>query len=699
VLAALVSGTFKVCHFKHQRPVRKATSIQKANEYAADARCLTATNSIYEETPDTMCGIFGAANLNAGGQPNEELLTRMGNVIVHRGPNDHGHYVGRGMAFGMRRLSIIDVAGGHQPIPNEDKSVWVICNGEIYNFKELRKGLEERGHVFSCDSDTEIIAHLYEEEGVNLFKRLRGMFGVAIWDVKRSRLILARDRLGKKPLYVCREQNRILFASEMKSILEVYGGSRTLNPKALREYLALGYVPAPLTLLEGIEKVLPGHYWVIENGKVQDREYWDVPTATVDNSSEEECVEKIREKLLESVRIRLISDVPLGAFLSGGIDSSAIVAAMARLNSGQPVKTYSIGFEGQDSFYNELPYARIVAKAFGTDHHEIIVRPEIAKLLPSLIWHLDEPIADSAFVTTYLVAKMARETVTVILSGVGGDELFGGYRRYLGNQFASYYNWLPKTVRSSWLPKMLSHLPQDRHSNFKNYVRYADAFVKSAAQDSASRYMSYVTLFSSDNQRALLSDSLAKTVNGNGCASKIMKHYFEAPGLSGLNQLIYADLKTSLADDLLALTDKMTMAASIECRAPFVDQELVEMAAAMPESFKIRGFTMKYLLKKAVKPWLPAEIINRKKRGFGAPMGSWIRRDLEPLMDNLLSENQIRKRQLFNWPVVQEMIARHKTQKADYSDQLLGLINLELWCRIFLDKTDHNDVPSMMAAG
>lgn len=648
-----------------------------------------------------MCGIYGAVELKEGRQPNEELLTRMGNVMVHRGPNDHGHYVGRGMAFGMRRLSIIDLAGGHQPIPNEDKTVWVICNGEIYNFKEIRKGLEARGHVFSCDSDTEVIAHLYEEEGTNLFKRLRGMFGIAIWDSKRSRLILARDRLGKKPLYVARERDRILFASEMKAILEVSSLSRDLNPKALREYLALGYVPAPLTLIEGIEKVLPGHYWVIENGRVQEQEYWDVPTAAVDNSSEEECVEKIREKLMESVRIRMISDVPLGAFLSGGIDSSAIVAAMARL-SDQPVKTYSIGFEGPDSFYNELPYARVVAKEFGTDHHEIIVRPEIGKLLPSLIWHLDEPIADSAFVTTYLVAKMARETVTVILSGVGGDELFGGYRRYLGNQFASYYNLLPRPIRTSLLPRVLSHLPQDRHSNLKNYVRYADAFVKSAALDPAARYMSYVTLFESDVQRGLLSDSMAKRLNGNGngCASKIMKHYFDAqPGLSGLNQLIYADLKTSLADDLLALTDKMTMAASIECRAPFIDQELVEMAAAMPESFKIRGFNMKYLLKKAVKPWLPAEILNRKKRGFGAPMGSWIRRDLGSLVDNLLSENQIKKRQLFNWPVVQEMIAKHKTQKADYTDQMLALINLEMWCRIYLDKTDHNDLPSMMAAG
>jgi asparagine synthase (glutamine-hydrolysing) len=645
-----------------------------------------------------MCGIYGVIELNTSRQPSEALLDKMGRAMVHRGPNDHGHYCGKGMVFGMRRLSIIDLAGGHQPIPNEDKTVWVICNGEIYNFKELRRGLESRGHVFGCDSDTEVIAHLYEEEGVELFKRLRGMFGIAIWDTKNSRLVLGRDRLGKKPLYICREPSRILFASEMKSILGVTQASRRLNVQALQEYLALGYVPAPLTLLEGIEKLLPGHYMVVENGRVQDQQYWDVPTGSVESASEEEWIERVRDKLMEAVRIRLISDVPLGAFLSGGIDSSAIVAAMAR--SGiRGVKTYSIGFEGPDIFYNELPYARIVAKAYETDHHEIIVRPEIGKLLPNLIWHLDEPVADSAFITTYLVAKMASETVTVILSGVGGDELFGGYRRYLGNSLARYYNLLPATLRNHWLPGMFARLPQDRHSNLKNYIRYADAFVKSAGASPATRYMSYVTLFSSELQHGLLRNGYSKNgENGNGCASPILKRYFdENPSIGGLSQLIYADLKTSLADDLLALTDRMTMAASIECRAPFVDQELVEMASSMPDNLKIRGLTMKYVLKKALKPWLPSEILHRKKRGFGAPMGSWIRNDLQPLVDNLLSKEQIERRGLFNSNVVQEMIAKHKAEKNDYTDHLLALINLELWCRIFLDGTDPRDLTAITA--
>jgi asparagine synthase (glutamine-hydrolysing) len=622
----------------------------------------------------------------------------MGQVTIHRGPDDYGHYCADGIALGMRRLSIIDLEGGHQPIANEDRTVWAVCNGEIYNFKELRAELEARGHVFRCSSDTEVIVHLYEEEGLDLFRRLRGMFAIALWDAARSRLVLARDRLGKKPLYVCREPHRVLFASEIKSILEVSQIPRAMNAQALREYLALGYVPAPLTLFERIEKLLPGHYMVVEKGQVREQQYWDVPAGPIEIRSEDEWVERVREKLLESIRVRMVSDVPLGAFLSGGIDSSAIVAAMANMTD-RPVKTYSIGFEGADRFYNELPYARIVADAFATDHHEIIVRPDIGQLLPKLIWHLDEPIADSAFVTTYLVSRLASESVTVILSGVGGDELFGGYRRYLGNHLARYYNWLPGVFRQKWLPSLLGALPQDRHSSLKNYVRYADAFVKSAEANPAMRYMSYVTLFSSDHQKALLSGGFANDLpKGNGFASGIMQQYFEGHAeFTGLNQLIYADLKTSLPDDLLALTDKMTMAASIECRAPFVDHELVELAASVPESFKVRGFTMKYLLKKVVKPWLPAEILNRKKRGFGAPMGSWIRNDLGPLVNNLLSEDQVRKRGLFNSAFVREIVAKHNAQKSDYSDHLLALINLELWCRIFFDGQDHNDVTETMS--
>ena len=643
-----------------------------------------------------MCGIFGLVNLKPGGDLPRSLMERMGHVITHRGPDDDGFYYGRGVALGMRRLSIIDVAGGHQPISNEDASVWIVLNGEIYNFQELRDRLEKSGHIFRTKSDTEVIVHLYEQDGADFVKKLRGMFALALWDEKRERLILARDRLGEKPLYIRREPHRLLFASEVKAILEDANVPRRVDMRALREYLALGYVPAPSSIFEGIEKLLPGHMLLIEKGQIRDEEYWDVRFDQTDNSSKQEWIERIREKLQETIRSQMVSDVPLGAFLSGGIDSSAIVAAMSHA-SDRPVKTYSIGFEGEDSFYNELPYARIVANAFHTEHHEIIVKPQVAQLLPKLIWHLDEPIADSAFVTTYLVSRMARESVTVILSGVGGDELFGGYRRYLGDGLRRYYGKLPGVIRNKLLPGLLARLPQDRHSGWKNNIRYASAFVNSAGQDIAERYSSYVTAFSPEMRARLLRES--PSANGDDAASDVLLSYFaKARGWDTLDQIIYVDLKTSLADDLLSLTDRMSMAASLECRAPLVDYELVEMTSRMPANLKVRGLTMKYLLKKALEPWLPREILHRKKRGFGAPMGAWLRRDLETLLTDTLNEGQVRRRGFFDPAIVNEIIAAHRAQTSDHTDHLLALINLELWCRIYLDGNDWRAAPEHFAA-
>jgi asparagine synthase (glutamine-hydrolysing) len=646
-----------------------------------------------------MCGICGLLDVRQTETSKRACLERMCQIMVHRGPDDEGHYVAKEVALGMRRLSIIDVAHGHQPIGNEDETVWIVLNGEIYNFQTLRDELEAKGHRFRTRTDTEVIVHLYEEEGLDFVKRLRGMFAVALWDVPRSRLVLARDCIGKKPLYVRREPGRLLFASEIKSILAADDVPRRIDPQALREYLELGYVPAPRTLFEGIEKVLAGHLLVIENGTIRDREYWDPRFDQTEQRSEEEWVERVREKLLESVRIRLVSEVPLGAFLSGGIDSSSVVAAMAQF-SDRPVKTYSIGFEGEDTFYNELPYARIVADAFHTDHHEIIVRPDVAELLPRLIWHLDEPIADSAFFTTYLVSRLARESVTVILSGVGGDELFGGYRRYLGNAMWRYYALLPRAVRRNALPWLLSRLPQDRHSGWKNNIRYASAFVKTAELDPVERYLSYVTIFSPGVQAHLLREPWTNgPAAGAGPVSDVMQGYFERCKTSdSLNRIMYADIKTSLTDDLLALTDKMTMAASIECRAPFVDSELVELAGQIPSGMKIRGFTMKHLLKRVVEPWLPEQILNRKKRGFGAPVGAWMRNQLQPLVEEMLSETQVKRRGLFHWPVVQEIISSHREQRSDRTDHLLALISLEAWCRIFLDGNDWRYAPETQTA-
>ncbi len=632
-----------------------------------------------------MCGIYGVMDLDQRTAPLASLLVRMGSVIEHRGPDDTGQYLGRGVGLGMRRLSIIDVAGGHQPIANEDETIWLVMNGEIYNFHELRANLERKGHRFRTHTDAEIIVHLYEDEGLDFLKFLRGMFGLGLWDAKLERLVLARDRIGEKPLYVRQEPHRLLFASELKSILQVEDVPRRLNLKALHEYLALGYVPAPLSLLEGITKLLPGHSLVVEKGHVATHKYWDVPFGQVEERREEEWIERIREKLLETVKAQLVSDVPLGAFLSGGIDSSTIVAAMARL-TGRAVKTYSIGYGGDQDYYNELPYAKIVAKAFATDHHEIIVRPDVSDLLPKLIWHLDEPIADSACLTTFLVSRLARESVTVILSGVGGDELFGGYRRYLGDSVQRWYRILPGAIRRKLLPALIRRIPQDRSSAWKDYARYAAAFTKTADADPAARYMSYVTLLSPQTQAGLLTDNARNGASATEVAAEALRRYFSGrTDPDALNRTLYVDLKTSLPDDLLALTDRMSMAASVECRAPLVDYELVELASRMPSHLKVRGISMKYLLKKAVAPWLPKEVITRKKRGFGAPVGSWLRQDLQGLVRELLSEEQVRRRGLFQWPAIERLIKAHEEQRSDHTDHIFALIALEFWCRAYLD--------------
>ncbi len=648
-----------------------------------------------------MCGIYGVLKFDRPEQPSDSILAAMGGVITHRGPDDFGQYRGRGVGLGMRRLSIIDVSGGHQPISNEDESIWIVLNGEIYNFQSLRDELESKGHSFRTRTDTEVIVHLYEQEGLEFFKRLRGMFGLAIWDAKRERLVLGRDRIGEKPLYIRREPGRLLFASELKSILQVEGVPRRLNHAALEEYLALGYVPAPLCLLDGMEKLPAGHYLVAEKGLTEIREYWNVPFGQPEKHSEEEWIEQIRAKIQETVRMQLVSDVPLGAFLSGGLDSSTIVAVMAGL-TGRPVKTYSIGYQGEHSYYNELPYASVVAKAFSTDHHEIVVQPAVSELLPKLVWHLDEPVADSACLTTYLVSKLARESVTVILSGVGGDELFGGYRRYLGNSLMRYYGFLPGPVRRKWLPALLDRIPQDRHSTWKDYARYAAAFVKSAELEPASRYMGYVTLFAPQVQHEMLQrETATESRISNLAAAALQDCFTRCTDPDSLNRVLYADLKTSLPDDLLAMTDRMSMAASIECRAPLVDYELVELMARMPSSFKVRGFTMKYLMKKAVAPWLPREILERKKRGFGAPIGAWLRKDLQPMVSELLSEDQIRRRGLFHWPAIQRLISDHAAERSDHTDHLLALVMLELWCQIILDGNEWESVrtPQIAYAG
>jgi len=636
-----------------------------------------------------MCGIYGFLQLD-GSPADPSLLGQMGRLTFHRGPDDEGVVHDGPCALGMRRLSIIDLAGGHQPLSNEDGSSWLVANGEIYNFRELRRELETKGHRFKTRSDCEVILHGYAEFGDAIVERLNGMFAFALWDRQARRLLIGRDRLGIKPLYLLRTPRRIAFASEAKALLTLPGVSSRLDPAAVHSYLQLGYVAAPLSMFEGIEKLPPASVLAVERGKVRIRRYWRIPSAVDSTVSETEWVERVRARVQESVRMQMVSDVPIGAFLSGGVDSSAVVGHMATQTS-ERIRTYAIGFAGTqaDAYYNELPHASRVATLFGTEHHEIVVKPDVVALLPRLIWHMDEPIADTAFITTYLVSEFARKDVKVILSGVGGDELFGGYRRYLGNHYRRQFERLPAWLRQG-AAAVGSRLPSDRHTPLLNMMRLARGFLESADLPFEQRYRSYVEVFPQAELEQLL------TVNGFARSDRIAEAFGLAAGDDAVNRMLAVDAETQLPDDLLLLTDKMSMATSLECRVPLLDHELVELAAAIPERVKIAGGELKHVLKKALAPLLPQDILDRKKRGFGTPMGAWLKGELAPLQANLLSESSVRARGLFEPEQVTKLVRAHESNRIDGTDRLLSLMNLEIWARIFLDGRPSADVAAEM---
>ena len=632
-----------------------------------------------------MCGIYGILRLD-GCPVDPGQLEPMGRLIVHRGPDDGGVHIEGPCAIGMRRLSIIDLSGGHQPMSSADGQVWLVCNGEIYNFRELRRELETRGHRFTSHSDSEVVLYAYIEYGDSFVDRLNGMFAFALWDARRGRLLVGRDRLGIKPLYIAELPGALAFASEAKSLLELPGIDRAIDPAAVASYLQLGYVPAPQSIFRGIRKLPPATVVTAEKGRVVERRYWRVPTQVDRSATEGEWVDRIRASIERSVRMQMVSDVPLGAFLSGGIDSSAVVAFMAKA-SAMPVKTYAIGFEGSraDAYYNELPYARRVAQLFGTEHREIVVKPDVVSLLPRLLWHMDEPVSDTAFITTFLVSEFARRDVTVILSGVGGDELFGGYRRYLGNHYQSYFARLPSWLRSG-AAAIGERLPSDRHSPVLNALRLAKGFLASTDLTFEERYGAYVQVFSPDAAERLL------RVNGAGRYDAMASAFRLAQGDDALNRMMVVDAETQLPDDLLLLTDKMSMATSLECRVPLLDHELVELAATIPEEIKIRNGRLKHAMKLALADVLPSDILDRKKRGFGTPMGAWLKSGLKPMLQRMLDAATVRERGLFDPEQVTRLIGDHEANRIDGTDQLLALMNLEVWSRIYLDRRRPEDV-------
>ncbi|HYA97921.1 MAG TPA: XrtA/PEP-CTERM system amidotransferase, partial [Methylomirabilota bacterium] len=560
-----------------------------------------------------------------------EAVHRMNQTMVHRGPDDGGVFTGPGIGLGHRRLSIIDLAGGHQPMTNEDGTVWVLLNGEIYNYAELRADLLGRGHKFVTKSDTEAIVHLYEEYGEACFARLRGMFSIALWDSRRRKLLLARDRIGKKPLFYAADGKRILFGSELKALLAGDSLNRDIDEAALSDYFSFGYIPAPKTIYRAVRKVMPGHYLVASSTGVRETPYWDLSFARVEERSEEEWGERLRHALCEATRVRLMSDVPLGAFLSGGIDSSSVVAMMSRLMK-RAVTTCSIGF--REEKYNEAPYARQVSDLFSTDHYERTVEPNALEIVDKLAWHYDEPFADSSAIPTYYVSKIARERVTVALGGDGGDENFAGYRRY---KLDYYENRLrrrvPATLRRNvfgplgrWYPA-LAWAPR---------VFRAKATFQSLSRSPLEGYFNSISCFRPDDKARLFSSDFRRRLGGYDSLNVLQHYYDRADTDDLLSKIQYVDIKTYLTDDIMTKVDRASMAVSLEVRAPMLDHKFMELAAAIPSGLKLHKGAGKYILKKALEPKLPREILYRSKQGFAIPLDQWFKGELKEMAHEII---------------------------------------------------------------
>jgi asparagine synthase (glutamine-hydrolysing) len=633
-----------------------------------------------------MCGIAGIVGPEIAGDAAsaEELIARMCGVIAHRGPDDEGHYVAGEAALGMRRLSIIDVGGGHQPISNEDGRVWIVFNGEIYNHHDLRKELIARGHGFATRSDTETIVHLYEEEGERCVERLRGMFAFAIWDSSKRSLLLARDRAGKKPLHYAQVGEALLFGSEIKSLLQYGGLAREVNPEAISDYLSFGYVPDPLTAFRGVYKLPPGHTLTFKDGRVSTRRYWDFSYRGESGPERDESyyVERLRDLLTEAVRVRLESEVPLGAFLSGGIDSSTIVALMAR-EMGRAVKTFSIGFN--ESAFDELKYARLTSERFRTDHHEFIVTPDICRIVDDIVWSHDEPFADVSSIPTYVVSKMAREHVTVVLSGDGGDELFGGYERYVVEEGRKRYERIPSFIRRRLLLSASRALPPGA---------YGKRFLGNIALEAGPRYVDNAAYFNEEAKRALLSAEMRHRLNGYNSAVAFEHLYATPASEARLDRLMYLDSKTYLPGDILVKVDRMSMAHSIETRAPLLDHQLIEFVQTIPASLKLRGMETKYILKQAVKGLIPDEIIFRPKQGFDVPIKHWFNHELRELLDDTLNDARTHARGYFDRRAVINILNDHRRGVRDQARHLWGFLMLELWHRAFIDRSPESSLPA-----
>ena len=626
-----------------------------------------------------MCGIVGLVRSD-GKAIDERLLNRMNQAIRHRGPDDDGFYVNGSVGLAMRRLAIIDLKSGKQPIHNQDRTAWIVFNGEIYNYLELREKLEKLGHTFYTNSDTEAIVHAYDQYGADCPKHLRGMFAFAIWDERTQELFLARDRVGKKPLLYAEVNGQLIFGSEFSALLLHPDISKDIQPEAIDCYLSFMCVPAPLTAYRSIRKLEPGHFLRWRKGEIKIERYWQPDFSHKLNISEEEAGERAVEILRDAVKVRLMSEVPLGAFLSGGIDSSAVVALMSQ-ESSDKVKTFSIGFEEQD--FSELHHARRIAEHVGADHHEFIVRPDAVEILPLLVEHYGEPYADSSAVPTYYVARETRQHVTVALNGDGGDESFAGYERYVAMGLTEKYRRIPALIRESLIREAVNLIPTSPTK--KSKVKSAQRLLEVVSKPRAGRYMHWMSVFSDEAKEPLYSDDFRQQTD-RGFAASFLETWFKHANGNGLvDTLLLTDLMTYLPNDLLVKVDIATMAVSLEARSPFLDHHVIEFAASLPERLKLRRLTTKYLLKKVLRQLLPSENLDRRKMGFGVPIGHWFRGKMQPFLREVVLSEKALRRGLFKPEAVRQLVELHTRGERDYSHQLWTLLMLELWFNRFID--------------
>jgi asparagine synthase (glutamine-hydrolysing) len=624
-----------------------------------------------------MCGIAGIFNKSGISEGQQACLKRMGDVMIHRGPDGEGYHVEESIGLVHRRLSIIDVEGGRQPLCNEDGTIWTAFNGEIYNYIELRDQLIQKGHIFKTSSDTEVIVHLYEEKGDSFVQYLRGMFAIALWDRAKKRLVLIRDRLGKKPLYYASCKDSFVFASEIKALLELSDVPREIDNEAMVDYFSLLYIPAPKSIFRSIRKVRPAHYLIIDSHGSREKPYWDLSFDEIDTRSEQQWCEDLLQAYEEAVKLRLRSDVPLGAFLSGGVDSSSVVALMSRMN-GRGVNTCSVGFDEKE--FDESPYAAEFAKVLNTDHHEETVRPDALSILDKLVWFYDEPFADSSAVPTYYVSQAARRHVTVALSGDGGDENFAGYRRYyhdvVENRLRAY---IPQRVRGpvfrtlgQWYPKL----------DWAPKVLRAQATFRAFSRTPVAGYFYSVSGIKPELKCKLLSGDLHRSTKGYDPLVIFDDFYHKPKTADHLSRLQYLDIKTYLVDDILVKVDRASMANSLEVRCPILDHKFMELIARIPSSLKLKDARGKYIFKKALEPVLPNEILTRQKQGFAVPLAQWFRGELRNASaEILLSQDPLG---VLNQGVVAALWKKHQSGISDHSTALWGLLMYRLWQGKFL---------------